>query len=102
MPVLLNGPYLEALIAKLKKQGPDRVAVNNHGRATSPEEAARLGIVPYIVYIRNDGWTLGAPVMFASCAENLWADIWAATWIVGEDTVTPFTNHSPHVWRGLS
>lgn len=57
---------------------PRRVVVNEDGYAAPPGEALEVhGITPAVVYIRNDGWTLGAPAALADVAWNLWADSWA-------------------------
>ena len=58
-------------------RGPHRVMVNAEGEAVPPKRAKlEHGIVPSIVFIRGDGWTLGAPEHFAREAEALYPDQW--------------------------
>jgi len=55
---------------------PDRVLVDSEGTALSPAMAMELGVVPHIILVRRDGWTLGAPEHLAKAAEALWSDEW--------------------------
>ncbi len=61
----------------LMQTGPNRVVINKEGEAV-PYETAFLewAISPDIIFIRNDGWTLGAPLYLAQVAYELWADQW--------------------------
>ncbi len=64
-------------IQKVIDNGPNRVLVSSRGEATSPQEALQIhGISPVFVFIRGDGWSLGAPHQYAHVAEDLWADQW--------------------------
>jgi len=54
--------------------GPRRVVINAHGEAVAPRHDE-----PYdIIFIRHDGWSLGAPRELAAIAEGMWADCWVA------------------------
>ena len=56
---------------------PNRVIVSYEGYAVPANIAEkRYGIIPDIVFKRNDNWTLGAPSMFETVAYNMWADQW--------------------------
>lgn len=56
--------------------GPRRVLVEGDF-AESPRRAREIyGIAPDIVFIRNDGWSLGAPDRLAIRAERLWDGHW--------------------------
>ncbi len=57
-------------------QGPDRVVVDGAGVALPPGPAREMGAVPHVIFIRGDGWTLGAPEHLAKVAEALWSDEW--------------------------
>jgi hypothetical protein len=35
-----------------------------------------MGITPDIVFVRTDGWMLGAPMEFVDVAEQMWLDMW--------------------------
>lgn len=49
--------------------------INEDGEAVSP---ARTDIKPDVVYVRADGWMLGASLKLADIAESLWRDEWVA------------------------
>ena len=71
-----------------------RVVVSVEGEAC-PEAGARdLGFVPVVVFIRSDGWTLGAPARFVDVAYGMWADEWVS-FQVGEQI------HPISEWRSL-
>lgn len=55
----------------------NRVVINNEGEAVNPNRAETdHGITPDIVFIRNDGWTLGAPKQFKDIAYQMWQNDW--------------------------
>jgi hypothetical protein len=66
-----------AVRSAVRRVGPTRVVVARDGCATTPALALQdYGIVPEVVYVRGDGWTLGAPRQFARVAWRLWAESW--------------------------
>jgi hypothetical protein len=55
----------------------DRVLVEEGGYAANPRSAReRYGVVPDIIFIRRDGWTLGAPAKLEALAFKMWSDEW--------------------------
>ncbi|MDP2908675.1 MAG: hypothetical protein Q8N77_02620 [Nanoarchaeota archaeon] len=53
------------------------VVIDSEGSAVQPKIAERdHGITPDIVFIRDDGWTLGAPKIYEDIAYKLWSDYW--------------------------
>lgn len=63
--------------------GPDRVVTNESGEATTPMRACQdHKIVPTVIFIRDDGWSLGAPEQFRRVAFEMWRDKWVVklTW----------------------
>lgn len=85
MPQKQNNVSLKEIILRVKAGGPDRVLYSKNGEATSPKIAAkRYRITPDVVFIRNDGWTLGAPAYFEDVARTLWANDWIA-WLRAND-----------------
>ena len=55
----------------------NRVVVNESGEAKSINAAAAQdGISPDVVFVRGDGWVLGAPKRFASVAFQMWRKEW--------------------------
>lgn len=66
-------------VREVVRVGPTRVVINPSGEATTPERAARdHGIRPTVIYVRHDGWSLGAPEQFRAVAERMWEDEWTA------------------------
>jgi hypothetical protein len=57
-----------------------RVVVAATGAVVSLSRARRLGIEPDVIFVRADGWTLGAPWRFAPVAVHLWLDDWIEQW----------------------
>ena len=59
------------------RRGPDRVLISSDGEATSSRRAREEhGVNPDVIFIRRDGWSLGAPKHLARVAYRLWADEW--------------------------
>ena len=57
--------------------GPGRVVINREGEATTPFRAHQEhGITPTIMFVRDDGWTLGAPPQFEKVAFEMWPEQW--------------------------
>ena len=56
---------------------PTRVIVEADGLAVTPRRAAHVfQVTPEIIFIRDDGWMLGAPEEFESIAYKMWKDSW--------------------------
>ncbi|KKM72975.1 hypothetical protein LCGC14_1415050, partial [marine sediment metagenome] len=60
----------------IAKTGPDRVIINDAGEGIPPDKALKMEITPDIIFIRNDGWSLGAPQKFESIAHKMWEGDW--------------------------
>lgn len=68
---------LKAFAARVIAGGPARVVVNTNGEAVSCRRAREEHhLTPDVVFIRKDGWTLGAPNALAAVAEKLWRGEW--------------------------
>ncbi len=67
---------IEAVLKTIQVHGPSRVVISADGDAVSPNRALAEGIVPDIIYIRNDGWSLGAPDKYKTVAYETWSDCW--------------------------
>lgn len=73
-PVALD---LEAVARRVALDGPCRVIVSAEAYAVGPERALRqFGIQPDVIFIRSDGWTLGAPAQWRDIAERIWDTDW--------------------------
>lgn len=55
---------------------PNRVLINHHGEAWNAERAHRAGIPIDVIFLREDGWALGAPKHLAQHAYQCWPDEW--------------------------
>ena len=65
-------------IEKIKRVGPRRVLIRE-GIADSAGNALRdYGYVPAMVFLRDDGWSLGAPEHLIESARSLWPNDWVA------------------------
>ncbi len=57
--------------------GPTRVVVSSDGEARSPMQAKKENdIESDIIFVRNDGWSLGTPNYFIRVAERMYAGDW--------------------------
>ena len=74
---------LKAVCGPTLAHGPDRVVINGSGEAVAPHRAPKFDIV----FVRDDGWSLGAPAALAKTAESLWADQWVGV-LVRRELVT--------------
>lgn len=67
---------IESIVDEILRHGPNRVVISARGEATTPGRAQQLHIDSDVIFIRKDGWSLGAPQALAAVAEALWADEW--------------------------
>lgn len=71
---------LQEVADRIRAVGPTRVIVDDQGTAMSPVRAKYLGryVAVDVIFIRNDGWSLGASTDLAEVAERLWPEHWVA------------------------
>ena len=69
---------------------PDRQVLSTEGDATSPTIARRRHGAPpaAVVFVREDGWSIGAPAHLEATARALWPAEYR--WTVRGSTVWPF------------
>jgi hypothetical protein len=84
---------LEAVLSARGKIRPERVVTNAYGEAVPYHRAHAQGNEPDIVFIRRDGWTLGAPAQFEGAAYSLWADEWLSFWRKGDKKISPIEEY---------
>lgn len=66
---------LEEMFQDLKLHGPNRILIKQNDAI--PSWRARLqGIIPSIIFFRDDGWSLGAPVYLEKAAYKLYTETW--------------------------
>lgn len=81
---------LEELLEEIRENGPTRVVIDDKGEAIPPRRAQRKkGITSDVVYIRDDGWSLGAPLCFERVARRMWSREWVAV------ARKPFITYTP-------
>ena len=74
----MNAEELERIAQGIKTRGPDRVVINDQGEAVPPARARANGFSPPdVIFVRNDGWSLGASYPLWETAQSLWEDDWA-------------------------
>lgn len=74
---------------------PNRVVVDKDGEAWSPKTAAAVAnITPEIIFIRKDGWVLGAPKQFERLAYQMWANEWEYFQTSTDETPRPMSEYN--------
>jgi hypothetical protein len=67
----------EKALKRIKVYGPNRVVINKEGEAYSPNTAEKMdGVTPTIIFVRDDGWSLGAPDKLWWTAMSMWYHHW--------------------------
>lgn len=74
----MESERLREVVDQIFANGPQRVMIDEHEARPAKRAAVFHRITPEIIFIREDGWTLGAPLRLAAAAERLWADQWVA------------------------
>ncbi len=78
---------IEGAKKRLAQSGPDRVVVDINGQALSQFRAKQeFGVDADVVFIRADGWMLGAPWKLVNYARSIWKDQWVEEVIMNPDT----------------
>lgn len=68
---------LPTLAQNILMVGPARVMINAEGEAVASARAReQFGVDPDVIFIRDDGWSLGAPKQFETVAFKLWEGSW--------------------------
>jgi len=68
---------LQKMFDLILSRGPTRVMINKEMDATTSQRAREeYNIVPDIIFIRNDGWSLGAPNFLEKEAYSCWKESW--------------------------
>lgn len=87
---------LENALERIRAVGPDRVVVSDQGIAIPAADAAVNGIRPDVVFVRNDGWSLGAPARLEGVARWQWLRFWIARYDVATALVTRLNDPIPY------
>jgi hypothetical protein len=73
----------------IARSEPNRVLINAGGEAIPMKRALQQGIVADLIFVRNDGWSLGAPGYLEQEAYSLWSDEWLLIYHVPTDVSLP-------------
>lgn len=86
----------ENLVGNVLAFGPRRVVVDAEGTARSPKRALRdHGITPDVIFVRKDGWALGAPHRFVKVAQSMAGPTgWLA--VIEHRTIVEFEKSEPN------
>ncbi|HEX9504247.1 MAG TPA: hypothetical protein VF974_08105 [Patescibacteria group bacterium] len=83
---------LDAAVKRILVHGPDRVVINTEAEAVNSSYAHQhYGVLPDVIFIRNDGWSLGAPDWLETVAYELWTEEWTGFMRRGKKTALPIT-----------
>ena len=74
---------IQKTIEEISENGPTRIVINFDGEGVHPLRVP--GIKADIIFIRNDGWSCGAPSQYEKVAYNLWKGTWVAFIREGEE-----------------
>ena len=83
-PPSMNAKVL-ASVAHIMARGPDRVMIDEYEAKPTKIAKDMYGQEPVIIFIRNDGWSLGASKDLVHAAERIWRDKWAVVLVPGDD-----------------
>jgi hypothetical protein len=87
-----SGVELVSLVRNIKESGPARVVVEPGGYAVGYRRAlADYQVVPTVIFIRDDGWTLGAPDGLIDVAMSLWENEWVAVLTISNGHVYSYS-----------
>lgn len=87
---------MNRIVDKIKSSGPDRVVISASGETTTSLRAIRdYRVIPDIIFIRKDGWTLAAPNEFRNVAYDMWRDEWVGFMVRPSDEVQSIERYAP-------
>ena len=80
---------LQGAMKLIAIHGPSRTMINEFEATTSDQAKEVYDVTPDIIFIRDDGWSLGAPKRLAEAAEKLWSGQW--THVLLRPSTKPYT-----------
>lgn len=91
---------LQEMAAKALAEGPDRVMISEHEALGSKRARELHGTVPDVVFLRGDGWSLGAPKELEYAAYRTWPDQWVGFMICPETAARPISEYGAAIEAG--
>lgn len=77
----MDNPNLPDFAAAVMRDGPARIVTQSGGTAAPPDP---LFYLPSVVFIRDDGWSLAAPLGLEQTAHDIWANRWIGGLLAGK------------------
>lgn len=89
--VVMTNEEMQKYGRKIMGGGPDRVVISSDGVAVTPARARHIHNIEFdVVFLRKDGWSLGAPRHLKKVAEDLWIDEWVGMLVKPDRTMHPY------------
>ena len=80
---------IEQILKDIKANGPTRVVINEYGDGVPSQRAREVhNILPTTIFIRHDGWSLGASEPFERIAYEIWKNEWTHVLLQSGDCLT--------------
>jgi hypothetical protein len=71
-----------------------RIIINSEGEAVPPKRAREEhGIVPDILFIRDDKWALGAKEEHRNVAYDMWKESWTHFYMIKAQQLKPISEY---------
>jgi len=87
-------------VSEIMPFGPTRIVVGEDGHALPPGAAfAQYSIACDVVFVRNDGWSLGAPEYLESVARGMWPREWVGMARYPNMTITAVSSANNLRWK---
>ncbi len=91
----MNEKVLDIVNKIAKGQGPTRILIGSDGLAVSPK---RTDIVPDIVFVRDDCWSLGCKFENRNIVESMWKYNWEYVVVLSKIEPTIFEYK---IWKSI-
>jgi len=81
---------LRRVAQKIMIAGPTRVVIDQEGTGVTCQRAKKLGVKPQIIFIRDDGWSIGCRREHEDVTESLWTERWIGVIIAPSSEAQPY------------
>lgn len=90
----INKEHIKPLMRFLDRQAiPERVLIDAGKEALSGGQAIERKAPWEIVFLRNDGWSLGAPRELRGQAEEMWQNEWVEVYFPQSGQLLPYNDY---------
>ncbi len=72
-----TNPKVKSSLIHIAVRGPDRTMIEEYEAKPTKIAKDMYDQEPVVVFIRGDGWSLGASKKLVHAAERIWRDKWA-------------------------